>query len=797
MSRDRSVHFSLVALVLWIFVPVVVIAAVGMIYAWHAGRNATERELTFHVQALAAGVARELEISKAAPQTLATSPSLVTGDLAAFQQQSLLIPKPDGARIMLTDTSGQMQTDSLLPYGAPLPKPGELGLMMSQVFTSGQTQVSDLSVGPVTRDYLVALDVPVELDGRVAYGLTMAFAPSALTAVLDERRGIADGWRALVVDGNGIVLARSSNVESFIGRRIGFASLAAIDRGEGVFTTTSQNGHQMLAANARVPRTGWSTIAATRLDMIEADRVRLLGTTAATGAAMLLFGLFAAGLYARRITRPLHALVEAADALAHGSQPRCIPPGVREASRIGAALAQAAETLQSREQERARSDVALRENEARFRTITDAMPQMVWSTQADGCHDYYNLRWYEYTGNQPGKLNAQTWRRLFQPDDLARAIAAWRHSLATGEPFEIEYRLRRADGMWRWCLSRASPMRDAETGVILRWFGTCTDIQDLVEAREALARSRAELERLVAERGETLLQAVDALHSEAIELAQTEEVLRQAQKMEAVGQLTSGIAHDFNNMLQGISGSLELVQRRTEQGRVAEAVHFIENALKTVDRAAALTRRLLAFTRRQPLQPTLVNPNEIIIGMEDLIRRTVRSSISIKLRTCGDAGAVLCDPNQFENALLNLAINAGDAMPTGGRLTISARQMQLAEADVAGQDGASPGDHVEVAVVDTGTGMDDATRLRAFEPFFTTKPIGKGTGLGLSQIVRFARQAGGLVQLESELGQGTTVRLFLPRHEIAGQAGERLAPASPTPAPTSQAPSAPSRSLDP
>jgi len=165
------------------------------------------------------------------------------------------------------------------------------------------------------------------------------------------------------------------------------------------------------------------------------------------------------------------------------------------------------------------------------------------------------------------------------------------------------------------------------------------------------------------------------------------------------------------------------VQRRTEQGRVAEAVHFIENALKTVDRAAALTRRLLAFTRRQPLQPTLVNPNEIIIGMEDLIRRTVRSSISIKLRTCGDAGAVLCDPNQFENALLNLAINAGDAMPTGGRLTISARQMQLAEADVAGQDGASPGDHVEVAVVDTGTGMDDATRLRAFEPFFTTKPI--------------------------------------------------------------------------
>jgi len=340
-------------------------------------------------------------------------------------------------------------------------------------------------------------------------------------------------------------------------------------------------------------------------------------------------------------------------------------------------------------------------------------------------------------------------------------------------------------------------MRDNETGAILRWFGTCTDIQDLVEARDALAQSRAELERLVNERSQTLLQAIDALHAEAIELAQTEEALRQAHKMEAVGQLTSGIAHDFNNMLQGISGSLELVQRRTEQGRVAEAMHFIENALKTVDRAAALTRRLLAFTRQQPLQPTLVSPDEIMFGMEELIRRTVRSSISIKLRTCGDVGAVLCDPNQLENALLNLAINAGDAMPHGGRLTISARQVQLAEADIAGQDGASPGDHVEIAVIDTGTGMDDTTRLHAFEPFFTTKPIGKGTGLGLSQTASFTRQAGGLVQLDSELGQGTTIRLLLPRHEPILPTGEHLASVPVTPAPASQAPSAPSRSLGP
>lgn len=787
MPRDRSIRFSLIVLVFWIIMPVVAIAAAGAVGTWQAGRNATERELTSRVQALAAGVARELEVSRAVLLTLATSPSLAVGDFAAFQQQSVLIPKPDGARIVLTDTSGQMQADSLLPYGAPLPKPGELGAM-SPVFATGQfpsqSQVSDLHTGPLTRDYLVAMDVPVELDGRIAYGLTMAFTPSTFTPVLNARKDVSEGWRALVVDGNGLVVARSSNVGAFVGRRVGFASLAAIGRGEGVFTTTSQDGYPMLAANASIPSTGWSTIAATRLDVIEANLLRSLTATAFASAALLSLGLFAAGSYARRIARPLHALVDAASSLTQGGQPRPIPPGVREASRIGVALAEAAAKLRSREQDRTWSDAALRQSEARFRTITDAMPQMVWSTQADGRHDYYNRRWYEYTGTRPGGANGGTgggiWHRLFQPNDLARAMAAWRHSLATGEPYEVEYRLRRADGAWRWCLSRASPMHDADTGIILRWFGTCTDIQDLVEAREDLARSRTELERLAAERTQALLQAVDALHEEATERAQAEDALRQAHKMEAVGQLTGSIAHDFNNMLQGISGSLELVQRRTEQGRIAEAEHFIENALRTVDRAAALTSRLLAFTRRQPLQPKLVSPDGLILGMEELILRTVRSTITIELRVGDGAGSVLCDPNQLENALLNLTINAGDAMPNGGRLAISVRQVELTKTDIAGQEGVSPGDYVEIAVADTGTGMDDVTQARAFEPFFTTKPIGKGTGLGLSQLSGFMRQLGGFVRLDSIVGQGTTVCLYLPKHESAPPTGTQPVPFSST-----------------
>ena len=760
MPRDRSIRFSLVALSLWTIAPAGAAAAIGVTYAWQTGRSAAERDLTSRAQALAADIVRELAAPKAALLALATSPALATGDFEAFREQSLLTPKPDGAHIVLTDAAGRVWADSRLPPGAALVEPGEGGVPK---VAAGQPQVSDLYVEPPTHDGLIAVEVPVELDGQRAYSLAMAFAPSIFTPVLDNRRGTEDG-RAAVVDGNGLILAHSSNGRDFVGRGVGTAWLAAVGGGEAVFEATSQDGRPLLAADARVPGTGWSTLAATRLDLAEAALRRAIAGMAASGAVVLLLGLLFAEWHARRVAAPLHALVGATDALALGRPPRPIPPGVQEASRIGATLAWAAEKLASRERERASNAAVLQENEARFRTITDAMPQMVWSARPDGRHDYYNRRWYDYTGIRPDGGHAKARRVLFRSGDLSRAMAAWRRSLATGEPYQAEYRLKRADGTWRWCLSRASPMRDPATGAVQRWFGTCTDIQELAEARDTLARSGADLERLVAQRTAALIQAVDALHAEALERLQAEEALRQAQKVEAVGQLTGGIAHDFNNMLQGIASSIELVQRRAEQGRMAEAHRHIESALKSVDRAAALTSRLLAFTRRQASHSVPVNLDALIRGMEDLIRRAVRRSVEVELQG-GSAWTVLCDPNQLENALLNLAINAGDAMPGGGRLVVSTRQVRLDEANVAGHEGARPGDHTEIAVADTGTGMDEETRARAFEPFFTTKPTGRGTGLGLSQLLSFVRLTGGAVQIDSEPGHGTTVRLYLPRHE--------------------------------
>lgn len=397
--------------------------------------------------------------------------------------------------------------------------------------------------------------------------------------------------------------------------------------------------------------------------------------------------------------------------------------------------------------ERAAAVTALRESEAKFRAIANSIDPMVWSTQPDGYHDYYNDRWYEYTGVPHGSTDGAGWNDMFHPDDQDRAWSRWRHSLETGEPYHIEYRLKHHSGIYRWVLGRAQPVRD-DAGVITRWFGTCTDIQDIVDAREVLARSRVELENAVAERTSQLMAA--------------EERLRQAQKMEAVGQLTGGIAHDFNNMLAVVIGALDMLERRVAQGST-ELDRYIVAAKDGAGRAAALTQRLLGFARQQPLAPVPLDLNRQVRGMVELLMRTLGEDITIETRLSADIDTAMADPNQLENVILNLSVNARDAMPDGGLLTISTANRRLDAAGAAAV-GVDPGDYVELTVEDTGAGMSDETRARAFDPFFTTKGLGKGTGLGLSQVFGFARQSGGHVSIESMLGRGTRVNLWLPRH---------------------------------
>jgi PAS domain S-box-containing protein len=735
-----------------------------------------------------------------------------------------------------------------------------------------------------------------------------------------------------------------------------------------------------------------------------------------------------------------------------------LTPLEAEVARLRAALAEAEARLV------VASAAAPAGGEDKFHAIAESIDQMIWSTRPDGFHDYFNSRWYEYTGVPDGSTDGAEWNGMFHPDDQERAWAVWRHSLETGEPYHIEYRLRHRSGAYRWVLGRAQPVR-GPAGAIVRWYGTCTDIDDLKAADEArrtseerlrvalsagslgdwswdlasdvvtlseqaaalfglppgpamtwaemqafihpddapaaaagvagaiaegsdygveyrvttpegrkvwihsvgrpiygedgaptgmigavqdiTARRTAEgslreqgriletlnrtgqavaaeldLQRLVQlvtdagveltgaqfgaffynvlnDAGESYMlytlsgadrsqferfgmpratavfhptfvgegtirsddikkdprygqmaphfgmpkghlpvtsylavpvasrsgeiigglffghpeparftevherlmtgiaaqaavgidnarlyqaaqkELADRMRAEAElrrlnetleqrvaeEIARrsdAEEALRQAQKMETLGQLTGGVAHDFNNLLQIVTGNLDILQRNLPAD-AARLRRSADNALRGAERATLLTQRLLAFSRRQPLTPRPVDLNTLVAGMSELLHRTLGETIAVETVLASGLWQVEADSNQLENAILNLAVNARDAMLDGGRLTIETANTHLDRGYVAQNAEVAPGQYVAICVSDTGSGMDPGTVQRVFEPFFTTKDVGKGTGLGLSMVYGFVKQSGGHVKIYSEPGEGTTVRIYLPR----------------------------------
>lgn len=286
-------------------------------------------------------------------------------------------------------------------------------------------------------------------------------------------------------------------------------------------------------------------------------------------------------------------------------------------------------------------------------------------------------------------------------------------------------------------------------------------------AAEVLELANRQLSAEVEQRNLALTQALSELKKEAAEREAMQAALRQSQKMEALGQLTGGIAHDFNNLLTGILGSLDMINRRSASGKPADVKRYIAAATQSANRAATLTHRLLAFARRQPLDPRPLDVNHLILALEELLRRTLHENIRMHLFAHDELWQIRCDPHQLENALLNLVINARDAMPDGGQLTIETSNITLTHDSIAEKVQATPGDYVCIQIQDTGIGMSADVLEHAFEPFYTTKPQGQGTGLGLSMVYGFARQSDGYVRMESASGNGTQVKLYLPRNHEA------------------------------
>ncbi|QCB41151.1 PAS domain S-box protein [Sphingomonas sp. PAMC26645] len=648
---------------------------------------------------------------------------------------------------------------------------------------------------------------------------------------------------------------------------------------------------------------------------------------------------------------------------------------------------QRVQTFRVNEEALALTRVELVDSEVRFRNMADHAPVMMWVTDPDGNCTYLNRQWYDFTGQTPEEAAGLGWLDVTHPDDKAPAGNIFLDANARQEPFRLEYRLRRADGMYRWAIDAASP-RFGPWGEFLGYIGSVIDIGDRREAEDALReanallsavmeavpgvvyakdragrmlaanrgtadlvgkplgeiigrtdreflddsaqadivmandervmteqttevveeevslpggacatwlstkspfrdangvvngligssiditeRKRAELElqrlnetledevaertaerdriwetspdlmvvldfggtfrrlnpawtamlgysqselvghhvnefvvpedhdattdayELAADGGRPIIvnryrhkdgstrwiswvavPAVDMTYAtgrditaekdQADALRKTEEQLRQAQKMEAVGQLTGGLAHDFNNLLTGMMGNLELLQLRVARGRLDDLDRFINAAQGAGRRAASLTQRLLAFSRRQTLDPKPTDVNRLIIGLEEMLHRTVGATVGIEIVGAAGLWTADIDAPQLENAVLNLCINGRDAMPEGGKLTIETANKWVDDR-IGRERDLPPGQYISICVTDTGTGMTPAAIERAFEPFYTTKPIGQGTGLGLSMIYGFARQSGGQVRIYSEVGRGTTVCIYLPRH---------------------------------
>jgi PAS domain S-box-containing protein len=395
------------------------------------------------------------------------------------------------------------------------------------------------------------------------------------------------------------------------------------------------------------------------------------------------------------------------------------------------------------------AEQAFRQSEDRFRKLADELAELnatlaqrveektrerdrIWSVSqdlllvadCDGVWRTVNPAWTRTLGWSEAELLNRTSEWLEHPDDGDATRAQFKKLGEREATVRFEGRFRHKDGTYRW----------------LSWTGVSDKDRNYAVARDVTA------EKAAAER-----------------LRATEEALLQSQKMEAVGQLTGGIAHDFNNLLTGIVGSLDLLQTRLNQGRTDNVARYIDAAMTSAHRAAALTHRLLAFARRQPLIPKSVDANALVVSLEDLLRRTIGEAIDLEIGASDDLWGTLCDPNQLESALLNLAINARDAMPHGGRLAIATANARL-DSVTANTPALPSGDYICISVTDTGVGMSAEVAARAFDPFFTTKPIGQGTGLGLSMIYGFARQSNGHVTIDSRIGQGTSVRLYLPRH---------------------------------
>jgi PAS domain S-box-containing protein len=731
LSFEDTVRSRLLRLAVLLLLPGLSLAGMVTWQGLDADRAALDSELHHEVNLLGSTVDAQIGQTEARLRVLATSDSLARGDIAGFAPLLSAAGKL-GARIVVRNPGGAWVADSA--------RDGHVAVARTPWDMRAHDR-PELSWGPdPTGEPTLAVSVPVEAGGRHIYNLTAFLPRAALADLLPARGQIRDGWFATVYDDDLHVVARSLNAARYLGSPAPDDVAQALRLSDPVVTrgeSLEQTASMFLVG--RSPHYGLPVTVMAPLDRVEAPSRLSLLLLVGVGGVLVALGLLGAVVVSGSISRPIEALAAAARRLGESDTLPPIPGGLIEADEVAHAMSAASATLVERRAalsdlnvtlaarvaertaELADANRALEEERARLGLVLDHMPVGVLVSHPSGRAMYANheARRLMGFGDNLEALRGDDLPRLRRngaplklseaPPALARAGQVIERDVLTAE---------RADGTTVELEVNAGPVFDRDGKVAL----AVTTMQD-ISARLA-----------------------------------AEEARRRSQRLEAVGQLTGGVAHEFNNLLMAIGGCLDLLSPHVRGDR---ARNLLENAARAADRGATLTRQLLAFARRQHLQTEPVDLNWLVTSLADLLGTTLGRGIEVKTDLSPDCWPALADATQLELVLLNLAINARDAMSGGGRLVIGTGNARLGPPRRAEEP--PEGDYAMLRVADTGSGMSPEVLARAFEPFFTTKQVGQGSGLGLPHVLGVAQQLGGGVMVDSVPGEGTSVSVFLPR----------------------------------
>jgi PAS domain S-box-containing protein len=788
-----GIRFRLACLVAACVLPVWLAAGFLVYHAYQNKRELIDSHMLDTARALALVTDKELGNIQASLTVLATSPSLDSGDLAAFHRQAQMVLRDyAGGDIILADATGQESVNSFLPFGTTLPK-RNVPDAVRRVYATGKPSITNLFIGAVTGRPLIGVDVPVFRNGRVIYDLTMTLPADRLAAILLHQR-LPPEWIGTIMDSNYVTVARTLFPEKVIGQRATNAAKWAAAT-EGTETVTNNEGTLMFDAFSRSADSGWTVVIGVPESIVRAELQRWLWWTIAGMVLLSFTGVWLALLIARNVARIEEALrrnrewlhvtlTSIGDAVltadqsgrvtflnpvaswltgwepqqAQGQPSRSVLQVINEQTREpaedvvarvlregrGVALANhtalvakngreipiedsAAPILDRKGNvvgavlvfhdvaEKRQAQEALQQSEAQFRTLADSIPQLVWMANADGWIFWYNQRWYEYTGTTPQQMEGWGWQSVHDPAELPIVMERWKASIASGEPFDMVFPLRGADGVFHPFLSRAVPLFDSQ-GRVVRWFGTNTDISAQKQAEEALLRS---------------------------------------EKLASVGRMASSIAHEINNPLETIGHAVYLAS--TDSGISEQGKSYLNMAVQELERVTHITRQTLAF-HRENRTPMPIDLRECIDSALKLFANRLRSrEITVETRYL-EVERVTAHSGEIRQVIANLISNSMDAVPRQGKILLRLSRS-------IAKDGSRL---VRFTIGDTGSGIPRERLEKIFEPFFTTKDV-VGTGLGLWITKQIIEKHKARIRVRSKSGRGTVFSISFPTAEVATQ----------------------------